>query len=136
PYTEPVRSIGDCPPEGQAENLYGGGFREHEGAYLLGIMAANLTETNKIGSVVALDIPFFHSWSDRFYLGAQSVNPDLEPVTQVFIGGDNPLADPDRAKEEALSHSAQHLDKIFTVRTAYDVCGFDAANEQGCLTYG
>lgn len=128
--------IDDCPPEGQPENLYCVGFREHEGAYLLGIMAGNLTETNKIGSVVALDIPFFHRWSDSFYLGAQSVNPDLEPDTQVFIGGDNPFADPARAKEQALSLAAQGLDQIFSVGAASDMGVFEAAQEQGFMTYG
>ena len=128
--------VDDCPPEGQPENLYCVGFREHEGAYLLGIMAGSLTEANKIGSVVALDIPFFHRWSDSFYLGAQSVNPDLEPDTQVFIGGDNPFADPARAKEQALSLAAQGLDQIFSVGAASDVGVFEAAQEQGFMTYG
>lgn len=128
--------IDDCPQEGQPENLYCVGFREHEGAYLLGIMAGSLTETNKIGSVVALDIPFFHRWSDSFYLGAQSVNPDLEGDTQVFIGGDNPFADPARAKEQALSLAAQDLDQIFSVGAASDTGVFEAAQEQGFMTYG
>jgi basic membrane protein A len=127
--------VDDCPEE-PAPNLYCVGFREHEGAYLLGIMAGNLTESNRIGSVVALDIPFFHRWSDSFYLGAQSVNPDLEPDTQLFIGGDNPFADPARAKEQALSLAAQGLDQIFSVGAASDVGVFEAAQEQGFMTYG
>jgi len=127
--------VDDCPEE-PAANLYCVGFREHESAYLLGIMAGNLTETNKVGSVIALDIPFFHRWSDSFYLGAQSVNPDLEPDTQLTIGGDNPFADPARAKEQALSLAAQDLDQIFSVGAGADVGVFEAAEEQGFLTYG
>ncbi len=127
--------VDDCPEE-PAPNLYCVGFREHEGAYLLGIMAGNLTETGRIGSVVALDIPFFHRWSDSFYLGAQSVNPDLEPDTQVTIGGDNPFADPARAKEQALSLAAQGLDHIFSVGAASDAGVFEAAQEEGFFTYG
>lgn len=127
--------VDDCPEE-PAPNLYCVGFREHESAYLLGIMAGNLTETNQIGSVVALDIPFFHRWSDSFYLGAQSVNPELEPDTQVFIGGDNPFADPARAKEQALSLAAQGLDHIFSVGAGSDIGVFEAAQEEGFFTYG
>lgn len=127
--------VDDC-PEDPAPNLYCVGFREHEGAYLLGIMAGNLTESNRIGSVVALDIPFFHRWSDSFYLGAESVNPDLEPDTQLFIGGDNPFADPARAKEQALSLAAQGLDQIFSVGSASDIGVFEAAQEEGFMAYG
>ncbi|MPZ51444.1 MAG: BMP family ABC transporter substrate-binding protein [Acidimicrobiia bacterium] len=127
--------VDDCPEE-PAPNLYCVGFREHEGAYLLGIMAGNLTETNKIGSVIAVDIPFFHRWSDSFYLGAQSVNDNLEPDTQVVIGGDNPFADPARAKEQALSLAAQDLDHIFSVGAGSDVGVFEAAQEEGFFTYG
>lgn len=127
--------IDDCPEE-PAENLYCVGFREHESAYLLGIMAGNLTETNQIGSVIALDIPFFHRWSDSFYLGAQSVNDQLAPDTQVVIGGDNPFADPARAKEQALSLAAQGLDHIFSVGAGSDVGVFEAAQEEGFFTYG
>ncbi len=127
--------IDDCPEE-PAENLFCVGFREHEGAYLLGIMAGNLTETGRIGSVLALDTPFFHRWSNSFYLGAESVNPDLEPDTQVTIGGDNPFADPARAKEQALALAAQDLDHIFSVGAGSDIGVFEAAEEEGFFTYG
>lgn len=127
--------VDDCPEE-PAENLHCVGFREHEGAYLLGIMAGNLTETNRIGSILALDIPFFHRWSNSFYLGAESVNPDLEPDTQVTIGGDNPFADPARAKEQALALAAQGLDHVFSVGAGSDIGVFEAAQEEGFFTYG
>lgn len=127
--------VDDCPDE-PAENLYCVGFREHEGAYLLGIMAGNLTETGDIGSVVAVDIPFFRRWSDSFYLGAESVNDGLSPDTQVTIGGDNPFADPARAKEQALSLAAQGLDHIFSVGAGSDIGVFEAAQEEGFFTYG
>lgn len=127
--------IDDCPPE-PAPNLFCVGFREHEGAYLLGIMAGNLTETGNIGSILALDIPFFHRWSDSFYLGAQSVNPDLAPDTQVTIGGDNPFNDPARAKEQALALAAQGLDHVFSVGAGSDIGVFEAAQEEGLFAYG
>ena len=83
----------DACPEAPPANLHCGVFREHEGSYLLGIMAGSLSTTGNIGSVVALDIPFLHRYSDSFALGAQSVNPDVTD-SQVFIGGDNPFRRP------------------------------------------
>lgn len=126
--------IDACPEEAPA-NLACGVFREHEGAYLLGIEAGLLTETNQIGSVVALDIPFLHRWSDSFALGASTVNPEVED-SQVFIGGDNPFSDPARAKEQALSLAAQGADNIFAVGAGSNGGIFEAAVEEGFLTYG
>jgi len=128
--------IDACPEsETPIENLHCGVFREHEGAYLLGLMAGNLTETKQIGSVVALDIPFLHRWSDSFATGAQTIDPSITD-SQVFIGGDNAFADPARAKEQALALAAQDLDNIFAVGAGSNGGIFEAAQEAGFLTYG
>jgi basic membrane protein A len=128
--------IDACPEtESPIENLHCGVFREHEGAYLLGIMAGNLSETKQIGSVVALDIPFLHRWSDSFALGAQTID-DTITDSQVFIGGDNPFSDPPRAKEQALALAAQGADQIFAVGAGSNGGIFEAAQEEGFMSYG
>ena len=126
--------IDACPDE-PAANLHCGVFREHEGAYLLGIMAGRLSEAKQIGSVVALDIPFLHRWSDSFALGAQSIDPSITD-TQVFIGGDNPFSDPARAKEQALAVAARGADHIFAVGAGSNGGIFEAAVQEGFLSYG
>lgn len=125
----------DACPEKPAPNLHCGVFREHEGAYLLGIMAGHLSEAKEIGSVVALDIPFLHRWSDSFALGAQSVDPSITD-TQVFIGGYNPFSDPARAKEQALAVAARGADHIFAVGAGSNGGIFEAARQEGFLSYG
>lgn len=128
--------IDACPEsETPIENLHCGVFREHEGAYLLGLMAGNLTETQQIGSVVALDIPFLHRWSDSFALGAQTINSAITD-SQVFIAGDNPFSDPATAKEQALALAAQGADQIFAVGAGSNGGVFEAAVEEGFMTYG
>ncbi len=125
----------DTCPEEPAPNMHCGVFREHEGAYLLGIMAGSLTETQQVGSVGALDIPFLHRYTDSFALGAQSVNPDITD-TQVWIGGDNPFSDPARAKEQALAVAAQGADHIFAVGAGSNGGIFEAAEEAEFFSYG
>jgi basic membrane protein A len=128
--------IDACPEtETPIENLHCGVFREHEGAYLLGLMAGNLTESRQIGSVVALDIPFLHRWSDSFALGAQTIDPSITD-SQVFIAGDNPFSDPATAKEQALALAAQGADQIFAVGAGSNGGIFEAAAEEGFMTYG
>ena len=126
--------IDACPNE-PAPNLHCGVFREHEGAYLLGVMAGHLSEAKQIGSVVALDIPFFKRWWESFALGAQSVDPSITN-SAVFISGDNPFSDPARAKELALSLAAQGPDHIFAVGAGSNGGIFEAAEEAGFLAYG
>lgn len=126
--------IDACPDE-PAANLHCGVFREHEGAYLLGIMAGHLSQAKQVGSVVALDIPFLHRWSDSFALGAQSIDSSITD-TQVFIGGDNPFSDPARAKEQALAVAARGADHIFAVGAGSNGGIFEAAVQEGFLSYG
>ena len=126
--------IDSCPSAPPA-NLACGVFREYEGAYLLGIMAGSLTKTAKVGSVVALDIPFLHRYSDSFALGAKSINPAITD-SQVFIGGDSPFTDPARAKEQALSLAAQGLDQVFAAGAGSNGGVFEAATEKGFFAYG
>ncbi len=125
----------DTCPEEPAPNLHCGVFREHEGAYLLGIMAGSLSEAKRVGSVGAIDIPFLHRYTDSFALGAQSVDPSITD-TQVWIGGDNPFSDPARAKEQALAVAAQGADHIFAVGAGSNGGIFEAAVEAGFYSYG
>lgn len=125
----------DSCPEAPPANLHCGVFREYEGAYLLGIMAGSLTESNQIGSVGALDIPFIHRYSDSFALGAASVNADVTD-SQLFIGGETPFTDPARAKEQALALAAQGVDHIFAVGAGSNGGVFEAATEEGFFSYG
>lgn len=126
--------IDSCPEE-PAPNLHCGVFREQEASYLLGIMAGNLTEANQIGSVVATDIPFLHRYSDSFALGAQSIDESISD-SQLFIEGDNAFSDPARAKEQALALAAQGADHIFAVGAGSNGGIFEAAEEEGFLSYG
>lgn len=125
----------DTCPEAPTENLHCGVFRENEMSYLLGVMAGSLSESGKVGSVGALDIPFIHRFTDSFALGAQSVNPDVVD-SQVFIGGDNPFSDPATAKEQALALHAQGADHVFAGASGSNGGTFEAAAEEDFFAYG
>jgi len=126
--------IDDC-PEGAPENLTCAVFREHEAAYLIGIQAGMLTETNQVGSIIAQDIPFLHRYSDAFYEGALAMNPDATD-TQLAIGGDNPFGDPAKGKEQALAMAATGADHVFAVGAGSNGGIFEAAAEEGFTSYG
>src|SRR5690625_7454055 len=83
-------------------------------SYPIAVQARMLTETNKIASIIAVDIPSLHRYSDTFYEGAKSVN-DEATDTQLAIGGDNPFGDPAKGKEQALAMAATGADHVFAV---------------------
>lgn len=126
--------IDACPAE-PPQNLTCAVFREYEASYLLGIEAGLLTETNKIGSVAAVDIPFLHRYTDAFADGARSVNPEVTD-TQLFIGGDNPFSDPAKAKEQALAIGAAGVDHVFAVGAGSNGGIFEAAAQADMQAYG
>lgn len=110
-------------------------FREYEATYLAGIEAGMLTKTNKIGAIGALDIPFLHRYTDPFVEGAKSVNPKVTSTT-LWVGGDNPFADPARSKEQALTIASRGADQVMAATAGGNGGIFEAATDKGFFAYG
>ena len=53
-------------------------FKEQEGAFLAGVVAATMSESGKIGFVGGSEIPVIERFHAGFVAGAQAVNPDIE----------------------------------------------------------
>lgn len=116
--------------EDQPANVHCAVFREYEASYLMGVAAGMMTESNKVGVVGALDIPFLHRYTDGYAQGVKAVNPDAT-VDVRWVGGDNPFADPVRAKEQAVALHAAGNDLIYTATAGGDFGVFEAAKEKG-----
>ncbi|KXF75907.1 ABC transporter substrate-binding protein [Paramesorhizobium deserti] len=81
-----------------------------QGTYLLGMAAAALSKTGKLGSVSAFAIPELITSVNAFTLGAQAVKPDIE-VSVVWV---NSWFDPAKEQEAAKALMAQKCDVIFS----------------------
>lgn len=84
--------------------------RYYQGTYLMGMAAAALSKTGKLGSVSAFAIPELITSINAFTLGAQSVNPDVE-VSVVWV---NSWFDPAKEQESAKALLAQGCDVLFS----------------------
>lgn len=115
--------------EDRPENVSCAVFREYEASYLMGVAAGMLTQNDHVGVVGALDIPFLHRYTDAYAQGAKSVNDDVTVDTR-WVGGENPFADPVRAKEQAVAMHAAGSDYIFTATSGGDFGVFEAAQEE------
>ncbi|GGE04765.1 BMP family ABC transporter substrate-binding protein [Aureimonas endophytica] len=84
--------------------------RYYQGTYLLGMAAAALSRSGKLGSVSAFPIPELITSLNAFTLGAQAVRPDIE-VAVVWV---NSWFDPAKEQEAAKALIAQGCGAIFS----------------------
>ena len=106
-------------------------FKEHEGSYLVGILAAMKSESGKIGVVPAFNFDLLEAFACGYAQGAKSVNPDIE-VVETYVGtGFEAFNDPVKATEVARSQLDQGVDVIFQVAGGAGAGVLQAAADAG-----
>lgn len=100
----------------------------HEPAYLSGMLAGGLTESNIVGVVGGFPVPEVNRIVNAFIAGAEEVNPDVD-VKTTFI---NSWFDPAAAKEAALAQIDAGADVLFAERFGV----IEAAAENGFYSFG
>src|SRR5687768_6398130 len=106
-------------------------FKEHEGSYLVGILAAKTSRTGTIGFLGGMDIGLIHRFAKGYEEGARSVNPNIR-VLENYVGvTDAAWNNPGRGKELALAQIAKGADVIFTAAGNSGLGAFDAVEEKG-----
>lgn len=113
-------------PEGDNFGVFG--TRNHEAAYLAGMLAGKMSETNMFGSVGGFPIPEVNLLINAFRAGVSEVNADATFLNG-FIGA---WFDPARAKEAALAQVDAGADILFGER----IGTADAAQERGIKAIG
>ena len=111
-------------------------FKEQEGSYLVGILAAMKSETGKIGVVPAFNFDLLEAFACGYAQGAKSVNPDIE-VLETYVGtGFEAFNDPVKATEVAKSQLDQGVDVIFQVAGGAGAGVLQAAADAGKFSIG
>ncbi len=106
-------------------------FREHEGAYLVGMIAAEKSKSGVIGFVGGMDIPLIHRFETGYEEGARSVNPNIRVVDNYVGVTDSAWNNPGKGKELALNQIDQGADVIFTAAGNSGLGAFDAVEQYG-----
>lgn len=111
-------------------------FREHEGSYLVGMIAAQKSKTGVLGFVGGMDIPLIHKFETGYEEGAKAINPNVK-VVQNYVGvTDSAWNNPGKGKELALSQINQGADVIFTAAGNSGLGAFDAVEQFGVNAQG
>ena len=111
-------------------------FKEHEGSFLVGMMAAIASKTGKVGFVGGMDIPLIRRFQCGYEQGAKYANPKAE--VSATMTGTTPAAwsDPSRGGELAKAQFAKGVDVVFAAAGGTGVGVYQAAKDAGKLAIG
>jgi basic membrane protein A len=105
-------------------------FREEEGSFLVGAIAALKSQTGKIGFVGGVESPLIKKFETGYTQGAKYVRPDIE-VKAVYAGvSDTAFKDPQKGKELASSLYDAGCDIIYHASGSTGLGVFKAAEER------
>ena len=109
-YPEQKFATVDSTFEVMPENLRAITFNEEEAGYLTGLVASQMTKTNKVGFIGGVDIPSCSNFGVGFKKAMKEVNPESE----VLIQFTNSFTDSAKAKVVAKQMEKEGVDIIFT----------------------
>ncbi len=111
-------------------------FNEHEGSYLVGMMAALASKTGTVGFIGGMDIPLIRKFGCGYAQGVKAVNPDAKIVLNMT--GTTPAAwnDPVKGAELTKAQKAQGADVIYAAAGGTGVGVLQTAADEGILSIG
>ena len=120
----------------EAPNIRQIGFAEHEGSYLVGMLAAMASETGTVGFVGGMDIPLIRHFGCGYAQGAKAVNPDISIVANMT--GTTPTAwnDPVKGSEITKAQISQGADVVYAAAGGTGVGVLQTAADEDILSIG
>lgn len=110
-------------------------FKEHEGSFLIGALAAMMNKTGTVGYIGAVEVPTLKKFESGYIQGAKYINPDIK-ITSVWIGGNTPFNDPATAKTKTQTLIQQGSDVVYHAAGASGAGMFQAVKEKGIYAMG
>jgi basic membrane protein A len=111
-------------------------FREEQGSFLVGAMAALIGESKKVGFVGGMDTPLIHKFEAGYKAGVKAVCPDCQVIAQYAGVTPEAFRNPGRGKELALSQYQQGVNIIFHASGSTGLGVFEAARTMKKLGIG
>lgn len=114
------------------DNIYACTYKQNEGSYLTGMIAAKFSQTGVIGTLGGDDIEVINDFFVGYIEGAQAMNPAIK-IACSYIGNWTDIA---KAKELSLAQIQQKADVIFNVAGSAGEGIFQAALDKGTWGIG
>ena len=111
-------------------------FREHQGSYLVGMLAAMKSDTGTVGFVGGMDIPLIRKFECGYIQGVKAVNPDATVLRNMTGNTGAAWNDPVRGGELARGQIEQGADVIYHAAGGTGRGVLQAAADAGVLGIG
>ncbi len=120
----------------EADNIRQIGFAEHEGSFLVGMLAGLKSKSGTVGFIGGMDIPLIRHFGCGFAQGAKAANPDVKIVANMT--GTTPAAwnDPVKGSELTSAQISQGADVVFAAAGGTGVGVLQTAADQNILGIG
>lgn len=111
-------------------------FREEEGSFLVGALAALVGKSKKVGFVGGMDFPLIHKFEMGYRAGVEAVCADCEVIAQYAGVTPEAFRNPGRGQELALSQIQSGVNVIFHASGSTGLGVFEAVRRRGKLAIG
>jgi basic membrane protein A len=111
-------------------------FKEQEGSFLVGAMAAMASKTGKVGFVGGMDIPLIRKFQCGYEQGAKYANPKVEIFANMTGTTGAAWNDPARGGELAKAQFAKGADVVFAAAGGTGIGVYQAAKDSQKLAIG
>ncbi len=111
-------------------------FKEQEGSFLVGAMAAMASKTGKVGFVGGMDIPLIRKFQCGYEQGVKYVNPKAEVFANMTGTTGAAWNDPARGGELAKAQFAKGADVVFAAAGGTGIGVYQAAKDSKKLAIG
>ncbi len=111
-------------------------YKEQEGSYLVGMMAAMASKSGTVGFVGGMDIPLIRKFACGYVQGVKAVNPDATVIQNMT--GTTPAAwnDPVKGGELTKAQIAQGADVVYAAAGSTGLGVLQTAADEGILSIG
>ncbi len=120
----------------EAPNVQSVVFKEHEGSFLVGVMAAKASQSGKVGFVGGMDIPLIRKFQCGYEQGVKHANPKAAVFANMTGTTGAAWNDPARGGELAKAQFAKGADVVFAAAGGTGVGVYQAAKDAGKLAIG
>ena len=117
-------------------NLVALKFREEEGSYLVGALAARVSRSDRLGFVGGMEIPLIKKFEAGYRAGVHAVRPGARVLVKYAGTTGTAFKDPTKGKELALAEYHDGADIIFHASGSTGLGVFEAARELDKLAIG
>ncbi|MDW3183330.1 MULTISPECIES: BMP family lipoprotein [unclassified Roseobacter] len=111
-------------------------FNEHEGSYLVGMLAAKASQSGTVGFIGGMDIPLIRKFACGYAQGVKAVNPDATVIANMT--GTTPAAwnDPVKGSELTKAQISQGADVVYAAAGGTGVGVLQTAADEDILSIG